>query len=213
MRECCLRHFARSDAGSLDGQDLQVLVVKVGGSGHCGFFNAMSTWSWTIRCGLDTGSVESRVKTTTIIKNRLRKLYATMFVRFRCGEQIEGAWRRTWDAEVAPSSSARHGETGWHAATATPSQIVFHCTVTAQTQSCWGVVGFVLTSTNAVCQLSTHVVTARMREESNLKRLVVGCNLKIPVIVGTPQVSVLVVTDADLSGDVKDRRSYSSRQR
>ena len=39
--------------------------------------------------------------------------------------------------------------------------------------------------------------------------IVVGCSLDVPGIAGTPQGSVLVMTDADWAGDVKDRRSYS----
>ena len=74
---------------------------------------------------------------------------------------------------------------------------------------------------NAVCQLSTHVGTATTRDEINIKRLlrylvgnpacnmIVGCSLDVPGIAGTPQGSVLVMTDADWAGDVKDRRSFS----
>ena len=63
---------------------------------------------------------------------------------------------------------------------------------------------------NAVCQLSTHVGTATTRDEINIKRLlrylvgnpacnmVVGCSLDVPGIAGTPQGSVLVLTDAGL---------------
>ena len=74
---------------------------------------------------------------------------------------------------------------------------------------------------NAACQLPTHVGTATTRDEINIKRLLrylvvnpacnmfVGCNLDVPGIAGTAQGSVLVMTDADWAGDVKDRRSYS----
>ena len=74
---------------------------------------------------------------------------------------------------------------------------------------------------HAVCQLSTHVGTATTRDEINIKRLlryfignpacnmIVGCNLDVLGIAGTPQGSVVVMTDADWAGDVKDRRSYS----
>ena len=74
---------------------------------------------------------------------------------------------------------------------------------------------------NAVCQLSTHVGTATTRDEINIKRLlrylignpacnmIVGCNLDVPGIAGTPQGSVVVMTDTDVAGDAKDRRSYS----
>ena len=74
---------------------------------------------------------------------------------------------------------------------------------------------------NAVCQLSTHVGTAAPRDEINIKRLlrhlignpacnmIVGCNLDVLGIAGTTQGSVVVTTDADCAGDVKDRRSYS----
>ena len=74
---------------------------------------------------------------------------------------------------------------------------------------------------NAVCQLSTHVGTATTRDEINIKRLlrylignpacnmIVGCNLDVPVIVCIPQGSVVVMTDGDWAGNVKDRRSYS----
>ena len=74
---------------------------------------------------------------------------------------------------------------------------------------------------NAVCQVSTHVGTATTRDEINIKRLLrylignlacnmlVGCNLDVPGIAGIPQGSVVVMTDADQAGDVKDRRSYS----
>ena len=73
---------------------------------------------------------------------------------------------------------------------------------------------------NAVCHLSTHVGTATTRDEINIKRLlrylignpvwnmIVGCNLDVPGIAGIPQGSVVVMTDADWAGDVKDRRSY-----
>ena len=74
---------------------------------------------------------------------------------------------------------------------------------------------------NTFCQLSTHVGTATTRDEINIKRLliylirnpacnmIVGCNLDVPGIAGTPQGSVVVMTDADSAGGVKDRRSYS----
>ena len=74
---------------------------------------------------------------------------------------------------------------------------------------------------NAVCQLSTHVGTATTRDEINIKRLlrylignpacnmIVGCNLDVPGIAGIPKGSVVVMTDGDWDGDVKDRRSYS----
>ena len=74
---------------------------------------------------------------------------------------------------------------------------------------------------NAVCQLSTHVGTATTRDEMNMKRLlrylignpacnmIIGCNLDVLGIAGTPQSSVLVMTDADWAADVKVRRSYS----
>ena len=74
---------------------------------------------------------------------------------------------------------------------------------------------------NAVCQLSTHVGTATTRDEINIKRLlrylggnpacnmIVGCNLHVPGIAGIPQGSVVVMTDAAWTGDVKDGRSYS----
>ena len=39
--------------------------------------------------------------------------------------------------------------------------------------------------------------------------MIVSCNLDVPGIAGVPQGSVVVMTDADLAGDVKDRRSYS----
>ena len=38
----------------------------------------------------------------------------------------------------------------------------------------------------------------------------VGCYLDVPGIAGTPQSSVLVMTDADWARDVKDRRSLES---
>ena len=74
---------------------------------------------------------------------------------------------------------------------------------------------------NAVCQLSTHVGVPTTRDEINIKRLlrylignpacnvIVDCNLDVPGIAGIPQGSVVVMTDADWAGDVKDRRSYS----
>ena len=74
---------------------------------------------------------------------------------------------------------------------------------------------------NAVCQLSTLVGTATTRDEIYIKRLlrylignpacnmIVGCNLDVPGIAGIPQGSVVVMTDADWAGDVKDRRSCS----
>ena len=37
----------------------------------------------------------------------------------------------------------------------------------------------------------------------------VGCNVDVPGVAGIPQGSVVVMTDADWAGDVKDRRSYS----
>ena len=73
----------------------------------------------------------------------------------------------------------------------------------------------------AACQLSTHVGTATTRDEINIKRLlrylignlacnmIVGSNLDVLGIAGIPQGSVVVMTDADWAGDVKDRRSYS----
>ena len=39
--------------------------------------------------------------------------------------------------------------------------------------------------------------------------MIVGCNLDVPGIAGIPQGSVVVMTEADWAGDVKDRRSYS----
>ena len=39
--------------------------------------------------------------------------------------------------------------------------------------------------------------------------MIVGCNLDVPGIAGTPQGSVVMMNDADWAGDVKDRRSYS----
>ena len=39
--------------------------------------------------------------------------------------------------------------------------------------------------------------------------MIVGCNLDVPGIAGIPQGTVVVMTDADLAGDVKDHRSYS----
>ena len=74
---------------------------------------------------------------------------------------------------------------------------------------------------NAVCQLVTHVGTATTCDEVNIKRLLrylIGnpacnmiscCTLDVPGIAGSPQGSVLVMTDADWAGDVNDRRSYS----
>ena len=74
---------------------------------------------------------------------------------------------------------------------------------------------------NAVCQLSTHVGTGTTRDEINIKRslrylignpacnVIVGCNLDVSGIAGIPQGSVVVMTDADWAGDVKDRRSCS----
>ena len=74
---------------------------------------------------------------------------------------------------------------------------------------------------NADCQLSTHVGTATTHDEIHIQRLlrclignpacnmIVGCNLDVPGIAGTPQGSVVVMTDADWAGDVKDRRCNS----
>ena len=74
---------------------------------------------------------------------------------------------------------------------------------------------------NAVCQLSTHVGTATTRDEINIKRLlrylignpacnmIVDCNIDVPGVAGTPQGLVVVMTDTDWTGDVKDRRSHS----
>ena len=79
----------------------------------------------------------------------------------------------------------------------------------------------VLTSRMQFCQLSTDVGTGTTRDEINIKRflrylignpacdMIVGCNLDVPGIAGTPQGSVVVMTDADWAGDVKDRRSHS----
>ena len=39
--------------------------------------------------------------------------------------------------------------------------------------------------------------------------MIVDCNLDVPGIAGIPQGSVVVMTDAEWAGDVKDRRSYS----
>ena len=39
--------------------------------------------------------------------------------------------------------------------------------------------------------------------------MIVGCNLVSPGIAGTPEGSVVVMTDADWTADVNDRRSYS----
>ena len=39
--------------------------------------------------------------------------------------------------------------------------------------------------------------------------MIFGSNLDVPGIAGTPQGSVVVMTDADWAGDVKDRRRYS----
>ena len=72
-----------------------------------------------------------------------------------------------------------------------------------------------------MCQLSTHVGTATNRNEANVKRLLrylvgnplcnkyEGCKLDVPAAAGTLRGSVLVMTDADGAGDVKDRRRYS----
>ena len=74
---------------------------------------------------------------------------------------------------------------------------------------------------DAIFQWSTHVGTTTTRDEINIKGLlrylvgspscnmIAGCNLDVPGVAGTPQGSVLVMTDADRAGDVKDRRSYS----
>ena len=63
--------------------------------------------------------------------------------------------------------------------------------------------------------------TATTRDEINIKRLlrnlignlacnmIVGSNLDVLGIAGIPQGSVVVMTDADWAGDVKDRRSHS----
>ena len=76
----------------------------------------------------------------------------------------------------------------------------------------------------AVCQLSTHADTATTRDGINIKRLlryltgnptcnmIVGCNLDVPGIAGTPQGSVVVMKEADWAGDVKERRSYSGNR-
>ena len=67
---------------------------------------------------------------------------------------------------------------------------------------------------NAVCQ-STHVATATIRDEVNIKRLlrylignpacntIVGCNLDVPGVAGIPTGSVVVLTDVDWAGDVQ----------
>ena len=91
------------------------------------------------------------------------------------------------------------------------------------TESC--LVGYsgwiVLTSRTqfVICPLTSG--TATTRDEININRLqtylvgnpacnmIVGCILDVPRIAGTPQGSVVVMTDADWAGDVKDRRSYS----
>ena len=39
--------------------------------------------------------------------------------------------------------------------------------------------------------------------------MIIGCNHDVPGIAGIPQGSLVVMTDADWAGDVKDRRSYS----
>ena len=39
--------------------------------------------------------------------------------------------------------------------------------------------------------------------------MIVGRNLDVPGTVGTPQGSVVLMTDVDWAGDVKDRRSCS----
>ena len=82
-------------------------------------------------------------------------------------------------------------------------------------------VWIVLTSRTQFFNCPLHVGTATTRDEINIKRLlrylvgnpacnmIVGCNLDVPGIPGTPQGSVVVMTDADWAGDVKDRRSYS----
>ena len=73
---------------------------------------------------------------------------------------------------------------------------------------------------NVVCQLSTHVGTATNRDEDNVKRLlrylvgnplcnkIEGCKLDVPAAAGTPLGSVLLMTDTDWAGDVKDHRNY-----
>ena len=60
-----------------------------------------------------------------------------------------------------------------------------------------------------------------LRDEINIKRLLrylignpacnmtVRCNLDVPGIAGTPRGSVVVMTDAEWAGDVKDSRNYS----
>ena len=39
--------------------------------------------------------------------------------------------------------------------------------------------------------------------------MIVGCNHDVRGLAGIPQGSVVVMTDADRTGDAKDRRSYS----
>ena len=78
---------------------------------------------------------------------------------------------------------------------------------------------------NAVSQLSTHVGTAITLDEINVKRLlrylignpacnmIVGCSLDVRGIACIPQGSVVVMTDADWAGDVKDCRNCNLGQR
>ena len=70
-------------------------------------------------------------------------------------------------------------------------------------------------------ELSTHVGTATLRDEATVKRLlryvvgdplcktIQGCTLDVLAAAGTPLGSVLVMTDADGAGDVKDRKTHS----
>ena len=90
------------------------------------------------------------------------------------------------------------------------------------TDSCLGgCSGWIVLPSRTQFVICPHTGTATTRDVINTKRLlrclignpacnmIVGCNLDVPGIAGTPQGSVVVMTDAGWAGDVKDRRSYS----
>ena len=93
----------------------------------------------------------------------------------------------------------------------------------AGTDSCLaGFFGWIVRTSKTQCvSFASRVGTATKRDGANVERLlrclvgnpmckrIAGCTLNVLGAAGTPQCSVMVVTDADWCVDVSDRCSYS----